>query len=391
MMGFAIPEELRAVQATVRRFVQSELVPLEHRYPDGMLYEEEMRWRQRAREIGLFMMHVPPDYGGSGINTLGMALIFEETAKTTMAADFILGIDQPDPAAIMGRGSPEIRERYLAPAIRGERYWGFAMSEPGAGSDAQAISTTAVRDGSDWVINGTKLWSSRMRIADFGIILAVTDKEKRGRGGISMFIVDRDAPGLTISRIIPTMGERPNDMRGPTELKLEDVRVPAWALLGEEGNGFKMAQERLGAQRVHIAARCIGMAERALEMTIEYTRMRRTWGEPIASRQGVQWMFADAALDIHSARLVTYHCAERWDAGEDVRMEASMVKLAASEMVTRVIDMAIQLHGGMGYAKELPLEQMYRHARLFRIVEGASEIHRNVIGRLLVRGRRPAI
>ncbi len=390
-MESAIPEELRAIQATVRRFVQNELVPLERRHPDGMPYEEEMHWRQRARDIGLFMMHVPPERGGSGVNTLGMALVFEETAKTTMAADFILGIDQPDPVAIMGNASPEIRERYLAPAIRGERYWGFAMSEPGAGSDAQAISTTAVRDGSDWVINGTKLWSSRMRIADFGIVVAVTDKEKRGRGGISMFVVDRDTPGLTISRIIPTMGERPNDMRGPTELHFDNVRVPGWALLGGEGEGFQIAQARLGAQRVHIAARCIGMAERALEMAIDYTGTRRTWGEPISSRQGIQWMFADAAVDIHAARLMTYHCAQRWDAGLDVRLEASIVKLAASEMVTRVIDMAIQVHGGMGYAKELPLEQMYRHARLFRIVEGASEIHRNLIGRMLVAGRRPII
>jgi alkylation response protein AidB-like acyl-CoA dehydrogenase len=178
-MDFSIPEELRAVQETVRRFVQRELVPLERRYPDGMPYEEELAWRRWARENGLFMMHAPEAYGGGGVNTLGMALVYQETAKTTLNADFFLGIDQPNPVALMSFGSDEVQRRYMLPAIRGERYWGFAMSEPGAGSDAQAISTTAVRDGDGWVLNGTKLWTSRMAVADFVVVLAVTDRAKR--------------------------------------------------------------------------------------------------------------------------------------------------------------------------------------------------------------------
>lgn len=388
-MDFSIPEELRAVQETVRRFVQRELVPLEPAYPDGMPYDEELAWRRRAREHGLFMMHVPEAYGGSGISTLGMALVYQETAKTTLNADFFLGIDQPNPVALMSFGSDEVRQRYLLPAIRGERYWGFAMSEPGAGSDAQAITTSAVRDGAGWVLNGTKLWSSRMAIADFAVVMAVTDKEKRGRGGISLFIVDRDNPGMKVSRVIRTMGEEANDRRGPTELQFTECRIPGWALIGEVGEGFRLAQKRLGAQRITIAAQCIGAAERALDMAISYAGERRTWGEPVASRQGIQWMFAEAAMQIYGARLMTYHCATRWDAGEDVRMEASIAKLTASEMVSRVVDMAMQVHGGMGYARELPLERIYRKVRLQRIVEGASEIHRNIIGRMLVEGRRP--
>jgi alkylation response protein AidB-like acyl-CoA dehydrogenase len=390
-MDFTIPEELRAVQETVRRFVQRELVPIEQDYPDGMPYEEELGWRSRARELGLFMMHVPESHGGSGINTLGMALVYQETAQTTLNADFFLGIDQPNPVALMSHGSDEVQRRYLMPAVRGERYWGFAMSEPGAGSDAQSITTIAVRDGEEWVLNGTKLWISRMAVADFALVLAVTDKAKRGRGGISIFLVDRDNPGMRVSRVIRTMGEELHDKRGPTELEFLDCRVPSWALIGQVGEGFRLAQQRLGAQRITIAAQCLGGAQRALEMAIAYTQQRRTWGEPVASRQGIQWLFAQAAMDIHAARLMTYHCATRWDAGQDVRMEASMAKLAASEMVSRVVDMAMQVHGGMGYAKDLPLERIYRKMRLQRIVEGASEIHRNVIGKLLVEGRRPVI
>jgi acyl-CoA dehydrogenase len=387
-MDFTIPEELRLLQQTVRSFVQQEIVPLEQTYPDGMPYEEELRWRARTREMGLFMMHAPPEYGGGGVNTLGMALVYEETAKTVLSAEFLLGIDQPNPAALFGIGTPEQQERYMLPAIRGERYWGFALSEPQAGSDAARIQTTAVRDGDHWVLNGRKLWISRMMVADFCVVFAVTDKTKGARG-ISAFIVDRDTPGFHVVRQIPVMGEQRNNLRGPTELLLENVRVPASALLGEEGRGFKIAQGRLGAQRTAIAARCVGISERALNMAIEYAKQRVTFGEPVASRQGIQWMFADAMVQIHAARLMNYHCAWKWDEGRDVRQEASIVKLFASEMVTQIVDMAIQVHGGMGYSRDLPLEQMYRYARMFRIVEGASEIHRNVIARLLLEGRRP--
>jgi acyl-CoA dehydrogenase len=388
-VDFTIPEELRLVQHTVRRFVQEEMAPLENVYEEGMPYEEELRWRKRAREMGLFMMHVPVEHGGGGVNTLGMALVYEEVEKTTLGADFILGIDQPDPVSIMGVGSDALKERYMYPAIRGERYWGFALSEPGAGSDAQGIQTTAVRDGDEWVINGTKLWISRMRVADFAIVFAVTDKEKRARGGISAFIVDKGTPGFEVSRAVRTMDEAVNNWRGPTELSFRDCRIPAGNLLGAEGEAFKIAQGRLGAQRTAIAARCVGLAERALDMAMAYAKARQTFGAPVATRQGIQWMFADAAVQIHAARLMTYHCAWKWDQKQDVRLETSMVKVFATEMACRIIDMAMQVHGGMGYSKELPLERMYRHARLYPIGEGPTEIHKDLIARLLLAGRRP--
>ncbi|MBI4504967.1 MAG: acyl-CoA dehydrogenase family protein [Chloroflexi bacterium] len=387
-MEFTMPEELRLLQQTVRRFVQEEIVPLERTHPDGMVYEEEQRWRAKTRDMGLFMMHAPVEYGGGGVNTLGMALVYEETAKTVLSAEFLFGIDQPNPAALFATATREQRERYMLPIIRGERFWGFALSEPQAGSDAARIQTTAVRDGDSWVVNGRKLWISRMMVADFCVLFAVTDKTKGARG-ISALIIDRDLPGFEVVRQIPTMGEMRNSVRGPTEMVLDNVRVPASALLGEEGQGFRIAQGRLGAQRTAIAARCVGMADRALTMAIDYTKQRVTFGEPVASRQGVQWMFADAMVRLHAARLLNYHCAWKWDEGQEVRQEASIVKLFASEMVCDVVDMAIQVHGGIGYSRELPLEQMYRMARMWRIVEGASEIHRNVIARLLLEGRRP--
>ncbi|MBI3964088.1 MAG: acyl-CoA dehydrogenase family protein [Chloroflexi bacterium] len=390
-MDFTIPEELRLLQQTVRRFIQDELVPLEQTHQGGLSVEEEARFRRQTRDMGLFMMHVPEEYGGGGVGTLGMALVYEQTSKTILSAEYLLGIDQPNPAALLGRGSPEIAEKYLRPAVRGERYWGFAISEANAGSDPASMETTAVRDGDEWVLNGTKLWVSRMSVADFVIVFAVTDKTKRARGGITAFVFDTNTPGFKVVRRIPTMSETENDRRGPTELVLENVRIPAYSVLGEVGEGFKLAQGRLGAQRTAIAARCVGMSERALDMAIEYAKQRVTFGDAVANRQGIQWYFADAAVNIHAARLMNYHCAWEWDNGLDVRQEASIVKLFASEMVSKIIDMAIQVHGGIGYTKELPLEWMYRYSRMFRIVEGASEIHKNVIARGLLQGKRASL
>ncbi|MBI3969272.1 MAG: acyl-CoA dehydrogenase family protein [Chloroflexi bacterium] len=377
-MEFTIPEELKLLQQTVRRFIAEELTPLERQ---GAPYEKQLELRKRARDLGLFMMHAPAEYGGGDVNTLGLALVYEEIGKTILPADFILGMDQP--VNLMTFGTPEQIERYLRPAIRGERYWGFALSEPQSGSDAQGIETTAVRDGDEWVLNGRKLWISRMMVADFVVLFAVTDKQKRARGGISAFIFDKETPGFQVLRLLDTMNE--DGIRGPTEILLENVRLPHTALLGREGDGFKLMQGRLGVQRTAMAARCIGMSEWALDQTIAYAKQRVTFGAPVADRQGIQWYFADAAVNIHATRLMTYHCAWKWDRGDDVRAEASVVKLFATEMCSKILDMAIQVHGGIGYTKELGLEKMYRYQRRMRIVEGPSEIHKNVIARSLLR------
>lgn len=378
-MDFAIPEEMKMLQQTVRRFVQEELVPLERGLGEELSREEQQRLRKLAMDTGLFMMHVPSEYGGGDVNTLGMALVLEETAKTIVESEYILGIDQP--INLMFNSTPEQKEKYLYPVVRGERYGGFALSEPNAGSDASGIQTTATRDGDNYIINGSKMWVSRMMIADFCILFATVDKTKRARG-VTAFYVDKGTPGFQVVRPIETMGE--NHSRGPTELVFDNCVIPASNRLGDEGQGFRLAQARLGAQRTSIAARCVGISQRALDMSLAFSKQRVTFGEPLSSRQGLQWMFADAATQIHAARLMTWHCAWKWDQGEDVRKEASMVKLYASEMSSRILDMAIQVHGGLGYSKEMPLERMYRMNRMMRIVEGASEIHRNVIARELL-------
>lgn len=379
-MDFTIPDDLRMLQQTVRRFVQEELVPLERELKEELAPEEQMRLRKIAMDAGLFMMHVPTEYGGGGVDTLGMALVLEETAKTIVEGEYILGIDQP--INLMFNSTPEQKERYLYPVVRGERYGGFALSEPNAGSDASGIQTTATRQGDNYVINGSKLWVSRMMIADFCILFATVDKTKRARG-VTAFYVDKNTPGFTVVRPIETMGE--NHSRGPTELVFDNCVIPASNRLGDEGQGFRLAQARLGAQRVSIAARCVGVSQRALDLAVSFSKQRYTFGEPLSARQGIQWMFADAATQIHAARLMTWNCAWKWDRGEDVRKEASMIKLYASEMSSKILDMAIQVHGGLGYSRELPLERMYRMNRMMRIVEGASEIHKNVIARELLR------
>lgn len=377
-MNFAISDEQRMLVQTVRRFVQDELIPLE-RSGSELPRELQQQLRRRTQEMGLFMMHVPPEFGGGGIDTVGMCLVLEETAQTAVEADYIFGIDQP--VNLLFYCNDEQRKKYLDPVVRGEKYFGFALSEPNAGSDAQAIQTTAVRDGDNYILNGSKLWISRMWVADFAVVFAVTDKQKRARGGITAFIVEKDTPGFEVQRLVPVM-EEPSS-RGPTEISIKDVVVPAENILGEEGFGFRIAQARLGAQRAYIAARCIGAARRGLAMATAYSKQRHTFGEPLSSRQGIQWMLADMALEIEAAHLMTLECAWRWDQGLPMRSETSMAKLFASEMVCRVLDQAIQIHGGLGYSRELPLERLYRRMRLYRIGEGASEIHRNVIAKQL--------
>lgn len=377
-MDFTISEEHRMLSQTVRRFVQEELIPLE-RSGHELPAEVQQALRKRTQEMGLFMMHVPTEFGGGGVDTVGMCLVLEETAQTAVEADYLFGIDQP--VNLLFFGTDAQKEKYLYPVVRGERYFGFALSEPNAGSDAQAIQTTAVRDGDNYILNGAKLWISRMWVADFAVVFAVTDKLKRARGGITAFLVEKDTPGFDVLRLVPTMEEYSS--RGPTEISIKDVVVPAENILGEEGFGFRLAQARLGAQRAYIAARCIGAARRALSLAVNYSKQRVTFGEPLSSRQGIQWMLADAALEIHAAHLMTLDCAWRWDQGLPMRSETSMAKLFASEMTCRVLDMAMQIHGGLGYSKELPLERLYRRMRLYRIGEGASEIHRNVIAKQL--------
>jgi acyl-CoA dehydrogenase len=280
----------------------------------------------------------------------------------------------------------EQKERYLYPSLRGELRGFFALTEPAGGSDpARAIETSAVQRGNDWVLNGTKVFISGADQADFGLVFARTGGPGSGRDGITCFIVDRDTPGFRVRRIIHTLRAG----HYPTELTFEDAIVPAGNILGELGGGFKLANHRLSINRIPYAAACIGVAMRAHEMALEYVGYRSVFGKTLAEHEGIQWMLVDNEIDIRGAALLTLQAASKADRGQPFRTEAAIAKITASEAGSRVVDRAIQIHGGYGVTKDLPLERWYREMRIRRIGEGTTETQKMIISRDLLRGRRP--
>jgi alkylation response protein AidB-like acyl-CoA dehydrogenase len=276
-------------------------------------------------------------------------------------------------------GTEEQKRRYLAPTIEGERRSCFAITEPDAGSDARNIRTRARRDGDEWVVNGEKTFITGGNEADFVIVFAVTDPEKGADGGITCFLVDRDMGWK--SEPIATMGQW-----GPAALVFDDVRVPGSNVLGEVGQGFELAMRWIGQGRYMIPARAIGSAERMLGMAVDYARTRRSMGHPIADYQAIQWMLADSQVEIESVKWLTLYAAWRAEKGLDTRHASSIAKLSGATMANQVVDRVLQIHGGMGYTKELPIERWYRELRLLRIYEGTDEIQRRTIARNLLKG-----
>ncbi|MDO8671342.1 MAG: acyl-CoA dehydrogenase family protein [Dehalococcoidia bacterium] len=385
-MDFTLPEELRLLRTTLRRFVEQELLPLENEYmhrEGGLPPAIKEPLEQKVKDMGLWAYSAPVELGGAGLGLLATCVVIEEMSRVTIGDD-LFGPNVPNLTILANNCNAEQREKYLDPCIRGEKRSCFALTEPGAGSDAAAIQTMAVRNGDNYVLNGTKVFISHVQKADFALVFAVTDREKRARGGITCFIVDRGTPGFELTRVIETMGDG-----RPCEIVFQDCVVPASNVLGQVGLGFRVAQGRMGWRRVEIAAECIGAAERSLKLMTDYANQRVTFGETLASRQAVQWMIADSAVEIHATRLMTYDAASKWDEGKEIRQEASMAKLYASEMAGRVVDRALQVHGGLGYTRDLPIEKMYRNLRVKRIIEGASEIHRFVIARNVLSGLWP--
>ena len=387
-MDFTLQEEHRMLQDTVRRFVRQELLSLEslvlQRDTQGMTGEDllppevDEKLLEKAKAAGLWGLDVPEEFGGLNLDAFSKCLANEELHKTI--TPFTFPPDAPNLHMLMQTCTPEQRERYLIPYARGEKRSAIAISEPSAGSDPAGMQTTAVKKGDQWIINGRKIWISRAHIADFIIVMALTDKEKRARGGITAFLVDKGTPGLVLQRQIPVIGGH-----APWEIVFEDMTVPDSHVLGQIGQGFAPMQLRLTVRRLEIGSWCVGFAQRCLDMMVEYAKQRVTFGQRLADRQAVQWFIADAATDIYAARLMTYHGAWKFDQGEDVRQEASMLKVFATEMATRIADRAMQVHGGMGMSKDLPLEFIYRRLRPMRIFEGPSEVHRWVIARSLLK------
>src|SRR5271166_20246 len=388
-MDFALSDEHRMLKDLVARFVREELLPLEKAVlereaaGEGVLLtaEERAPLDKHSRELGLWGLDAPEDVGGSDLPEVALVGVNEELGKTV--TPYVLPPDSPNLRMLLVTANVEQRAQYLAPYARGETTSAIGISEPGAGGDPAAMTTTAVRDASDWVINGRKIWISRAAEADFTILMAVTDKSKGARGGISAFLIDKGTPGFNILRKIPMIGGH-----FTYEIALEDCRVPACKLLGKEGEGFAPMQIRLSTRRLEMSCACIGMAQRALDMLCDYAPQRSTFGAPLSERQTIQWWVADAATKIHAARLMTYDCAWKLDQGRDVRLEISMIKSYATEMAWEVVDRAMQTFGAMGMTKELPLQLMASKLRTMRIYEGPTEVHKWVVARNLLGSKR---
>nr|WP_139234762.1 acyl-CoA dehydrogenase family protein [Alicyclobacillus macrosporangiidus] len=380
-MDFTLTPEQKMVQRTVREFVRKELMPLEPQVlrneregKPGITREQLKDLQLKAKELGFWGINTPEEYGGANLGAMMTALVHMELGRTFVPFSFGGSADN-----ILYYCNEEQKKRYLIPTINGERRSCFALTEPGAGSDPSSIRMTAVKDGDEWVLNGEKIFITNGNEADFAMVFAVTDKEKGARGGITCFLVDREM-GWRSERI-PTMGEW-----DPAALIFENVRVPEENVLGEVGWGFKLGLEWIGQARWVIPARGVGAAERLLQMAIDHAKTRVTFGKPIAERQAIQWMIADSAVEIEATRWITLRAAWMHDQGLDNRHQASMAKLYGANMANRVCDRVLQIHGGMGYTKELPIERWYREMRVWRIFDGTDEIQRYIISRNLLKG-----
>jgi len=381
-MDFSPTEEQRLLVATIRAFVDEELRPLEAQIEEtGHLADNfAAKIRAKSQALGLYAVNIPTEYGGGGLPVLDWMIAEEQFGRTS---DILIRRAFGNVYEILLEGTDAQIEAYLLPAVRGERTFSVAFTEPEAGSDAAAISTKAVRKGDGWVLNGAKHFISDGLYSDFFIVTAVTDPDAGARG-ISTFILDKGRPGFTVGRDQPMMG-----LRGTShvELQFENVELDEGCLLGQEGQGLKLALATLGRVRLaQVAARAVGKASMILDDCLDYARNRRQFGSAIGEFQLIQQMLADSAMEINACRLALWQTASRIDAGDEARGAISMLKVQASEMLGRVVDRAVQIYGGAGYCRDLPIERYYRDARVARIYDGTSEIHRMVMARQMMKG-----
>ncbi|WP_148570858.1 acyl-CoA dehydrogenase family protein [Nocardioides caldifontis] len=380
-MDFGLTDEQRSIVEVTRAFVERELYPHEEEVERTGVVRPELVEEIRAKALaaGLYAANMPEEVGGAGLDTVTWVLYEKELGKASYALHYTA---VARPSNILLACTEAQRERYLYPCVRGEKVDCLAMTEPGAGSDMRGMRTRAARDGDGWRINGTKHFISHAAEADFVILVAVTGTDGAGRPAMSTFLVDLDTPGLTVQE-----GYRNVSHRGYTNsiLHFDDVRVGDEALLGEVDEGFALAGTWLGSTRLQVAASCLGRAERALDLSVRHAATREQFGRPIGKFQGVGFKLADMASELRAAELVTLHAAWKHDQGTATDADFAMAKLRASEMLAMVADEAIQVHGGMGLMDELPLERIWRDARIERIWDGTSEIQRHIISRSLLR------
>ncbi|MGH7566135.1 MAG: acyl-CoA dehydrogenase [Gemmatimonadota bacterium] len=375
-MTLDLTSEQRMLVETVREFARARIAPIAAAHDES----GEFPW-ETVREmaaLGLFGVPFPEDYGGAGADALSLALVVEELARVDASHSITVGAHSSLCASpIHDFGTPEQKERFLTPLARGEKLGAFGLTEATSGSDAANMSTKAVRDGDHWVLNGTKVFITNAGVAGTYVVAAVTDPEA-GSKGISMFIVEKGTEGFRSGKKEDKLGWRASDTR---ELILEDVRVPADQLLGEEGRGFPQCLHTLSGGRIGIAAHALGIAEGAFDAAREYALDREQFGRPIAEFQAIQFKLADMATGIEAGRLLMHRSARLKDAGRDYKLAAAQAKLFCSELAMRTTIEAVQIHGGNGYTRDYPVERMMRDAKITEIGEGTSEIQRLVIAR----------
>ncbi|MCZ8336306.1 MAG: acyl-CoA dehydrogenase family protein [Rhodobacteraceae bacterium] len=383
-MQFGLTEEQQMIVDTTRSFVENELYPHEMEVErTGHLRMDLIKQIQaKAMQAGLYAANMPAEVGGAGLDTLSWLLYEKELGKANYALHWTC---VARPSNILLAGTEEQRQRYLYPCIRGEKWDCLAMTEPGAGSDLRGMKASARPDGDDWVLNGTKHFISHADLADFAICFMASGEEDTPRGKkklITAFFVDKGTPGFTVRD-----GYRNVSHRGYTNaiLEFDNCRIPKSQILGEVHKGFDVANTWLGATRLQVAATCLGRAERALAHAVQYAAERQQFGQAIGKFQGISFKLADMAMELKAAELLTWEAAWKFDQGTVTEADMSMAKLKATEVLAFIADEAIQIHGGMGLMDDLPLERIWRDARVERIWEGTSEIQRHIISRQMLR------
>jgi alkylation response protein AidB-like acyl-CoA dehydrogenase len=384
-----IPDELLELRTSLRQFIDREIRPLEEAHREEIqetgsfetMKDERMKVRKRSADLGFWALHMPEEVGGGDLSYLGQVLLHEEASRTglilTQFESILPVVTGPTPV-YMDCTEPQ-REKYLYPVMAADKMTCFALTEPSAGSDATRIKTRAERKDGGWVLNGRKHFITGGDSAHFALVFAVTDPEKRAQGGITAFLVDADSPGYSVTRVQRTMSPYQN----PVELTFDDVELSDDQVLGQVGFGFYSAVKGINGARLQIAANALGTAQNFLDRSLEYARDRVAFEKPIGKNQYVQGLLVDSYAELEQARLLVYSCAREIDEGADGRRQAALAKLVATEMVGRVADRAIQVHGGQGFMTELGLEMWYRDVRAMRLYEGTSEILRTNVAKTL--------
>ncbi|MBK8024682.1 MAG: acyl-CoA dehydrogenase family protein [Chloroflexi bacterium] len=389
-MDFSLTPHIEALVARVCQFIEAEVIPLEagaNDHPDGVPPEVLADLRAKAKAAGIFGPQIPTELGGLGLSLSEIIPVFEAAGRSLLgpAALNCSAPDEGNMHLLHLYANEEQRQQFLEPLAAGTVRSGFAMTEPppGAGSDPTMLLTTAVPDGDDWIINGHKWYTTGADGAAFLLIMARTDPDVPAHKGSTIFLADIHTPGIDVARRIPVMDA--NLPGGHGEVYFRDLRLPSSAVLGEFGHGFALTQARLGPARLTHCMRWTGIAQRALEIATAYAVERQAFGKTLSEHEAIQWMLADSAMELHAGRLMMHHAAWLLEKGERARSETSMCKVFVAESINRVLDRAIQITGGLGISRDIPLSTWYQAARAFRIYDGASEVHRMVVSRGVIK------